>query len=297
MTIPPLVRFGTSSWAYEGWQGLVYQRAYPKSRFSKDCLGEYAAYQSEGSALFRTVGIDHSFYRPGTAEQFAHYATQVPEEFRFCQKVWEEITIPIYAKHPRYGTKTGTANPRFLDTAAFTDLVLGPWQEGLGKRAGPCIFEFQRYGLSPDEFLPRLDAFLGRLPPGPNYAVEVRNPAILGARYSDILSTHRIAHVYNHWSTMLPLNVQHEKLGVTFTADIVLFRLLTPLGLSYSEAVERYTPYDRLQLPLPQMRMDTVRLTQQAVGEGRSVYVLVNNRAEGCAPMTVHELAKAFSAA
>jgi uncharacterized protein YecE (DUF72 family) len=36
------VRLGTSSWAYEGWQGSVYQRTYPKSRFSQDTLTENA---------------------------------------------------------------------------------------------------------------------------------------------------------------------------------------------------------------------------------------------------------------
>lgn len=25
------IRFGTSSWAYEGWQGLVYQQTYPEA--------------------------------------------------------------------------------------------------------------------------------------------------------------------------------------------------------------------------------------------------------------------------
>jgi len=68
------IRLGTSSWAYEGWQGLVYQRTYPKSRFSQDTLAEYAAYGSDGIPLFRTVGIDHSFYRPASATQLAHYA-------------------------------------------------------------------------------------------------------------------------------------------------------------------------------------------------------------------------------
>jgi uncharacterized protein YecE (DUF72 family) len=67
------VRLGTSSWAYEGWQGLVYQRAYTKSRFSQDALAEYAGYEMDGILLFRTVGIDHSFYRPASAAQLAHY--------------------------------------------------------------------------------------------------------------------------------------------------------------------------------------------------------------------------------
>lgn len=295
MSTQPRLRFGTSSWAYAGWQGLVYHRAYPQGRFSKDCLSEYADYRPQGTPLFQTVGIDHTFYRPGTTEQFAHYAAQVPPDFRFCQKVWEEITIPLYARHPRYGVKGGTVNPRFLDVGALRDLVLRPWQAGLGERAGPCIFEFQRHGLPPAELLAKLDAFLGQLPPGIQYGVEVRNPVLLGPRYVAILRAHRVAHVYNHWTIMPPLATQHEKLGKAFPADYVLFRLLTPLGLSHSEAVERYAPYSRLQQPLPQMRQDTTRLVRQALDEAKAVYVLVNNRAEGCAPITIQELAKALA--
>jgi hypothetical protein len=73
--------------------------------------------------LFSTVGIDHSFYQPASTRQLAHYAEQVPEHFRFCSKVWEEITIPAFANPPRYGAKAGKPNPRFLDTGAFRNLV------------------------------------------------------------------------------------------------------------------------------------------------------------------------------
>jgi len=59
---------------YEGWQGLVYQRAYPKSQFGQDRLAEYAGYEMDDSPLFRTVGIEHFFYRPASATQLAHYA-------------------------------------------------------------------------------------------------------------------------------------------------------------------------------------------------------------------------------
>jgi hypothetical protein len=62
------VRLGTRPWAYEGWHGLVYQRIYPKSRFSQDTLTEYAGYEMDGIVLFRTVGIDHSFYRPASPD-------------------------------------------------------------------------------------------------------------------------------------------------------------------------------------------------------------------------------------
>jgi len=42
---------------------------------------------------------------------------------------------------------------------------------------------------------------------------------------------------------------------------------------------------------LPQMRRETVQIVRQAVSEGRRAYVLVNNRAEGNAPLTVEALA------
>jgi uncharacterized protein YecE (DUF72 family) len=284
------IRFGTSSWAYEGWQGLVYQRTYPKSRFSQDTLAEYAAYAIDGVPLFSTVGIDHSFYRPASTTQLAHYAEQVPEHFRFCSKVWEEITIPAYANLRRYGAKAGKPNPRFLDTGAFRELVLAPAQEGLRSKLGPFIFEFQRWGMEPADFLEALDRFLGSLPPGPQYATEVRNPAILGSRYLNILRTHNVSHVYNHWTAMPPLSDQHRLLEQTFTAPHVVIRLLTPLGLAYEKAVERYAPYDRIIAPQPRMRQDTTVLVQQAVAQGKSAYVLVNNRAEGCSPLTIQSL-------
>lgn len=291
------VRFGSSSWAYEGWQGLVYHRSYPKSRFSQDTLAEYASYAVDGAPLFRTVGIDHSFYRPASAKQLAHYVEQVPDDFRFCSKVWEEITIPAYANLPRYGVKAGQPNQRFLDAGACRDLVIEPAQEGLGQKLGPFIFEFQRRGIEPAAFLDQLDRFLGQLPPGVPYAIEVRNPALLGRRYRDILRAHAVAHVYNHWTAMPPLAEQHRSLEQTFTAPHVVLRLLTPLGLAYEKAVERYKPYDRIVQPQPRMRQDTVTLVKQAAAEGKSAYVLVNNRSEGCSPLTVQALVEAFNSA
>ena len=295
-SFPENVRLGTSSWAYEGWQGQIYRQAYPKNRFAKDCLREYAAYEYGGRRLFRTVGVDHSFYRPPTAAQWASAAAQVPDDFRICSKVWEELTIPAYADHPRYGLKAGRANPRFLDAALFAEMVLASLREGLGGRAGPLIFEFQRTGLEPAAFVAALDRFLAALPGGQPYAVEVRNPQILGPRYADMLRAHRVAHVYNHWTFMPPLAAQHEKLGRRFTAECSVVRLLTPLGLAHADAVRRYAPYNRLVAPQPRMRADVLTLIRQAVEDGTAIYVLANNRAEGNAPMTIQALANGLHA-
>jgi hypothetical protein len=42
---------------------------------------------------------------------------------------------------------------------------------------------------------------------------------------------------------------------------------------------------------LAQMRREAVQLLRQAVGAGRRAYVMVNNRAEGNAPLTLEGLA------
>ena len=288
--LPDTVRLGTSSWAYEGWQGQVYTRAYPKNRFARDCLAEYAAYEYEGTRLFRTVGVDHSFYRPPTTAQWHDYAAQVPDDFRICSKVWEELTIAAFADHPRYGTKAGRTNPRFLDAALLEEMVLAPARAGLGNRAGPMIFEFQRVGLDPASFISALDHFLSKLPAGHQYAVEVRNPAILCARYRDVLKTHGVAHVYNHWTFMPPIAAQHAALGRRFPAPFTLMRLLTPLGTAHADAVTRYAPYTKLVHPQPRMRTDVLALIRQALAEQTGVFVLVNNRAEGNAPSTVQAI-------
>lgn len=290
MALSPLIRFGTSTWTYEGWQGQVYKKTYAKTKFARECLGEYCQYLYNGEPLFRTVGNDSTFYRPPTANQLRHYLTQIPEDFEMCFKVWDEMTIPTYAKQPRYGSRAGQPNERFLDAKLFNDLVLAPYREAnFSPHTGPFLFEFQRHGIPADEFCSKLDTFFGQLPKDFRYAVEIRNAGLLGPVYRDMLSLHGVAHVYNHWSYMPPLAEQHQKLD-TFTAPFTVLRLLTPLKITYEAAKLRAQPYDKIVGELPEMRKHTVALVKQAIADQRFAYVIVNNRAEGNAPLTVQAL-------
>ena len=290
LSLSPLIRFGTSTWTYEGWQGQVYMRQYAKTTFAQECLGEYCQYQHNNEPLFRTVGNDSTFYRPPTANQLRRYLNQIPEDFEMCFKVWEEITIPRYATHARYGPRAGQSNPRFLDAQLFNEVVLTPYREAkFEPHAGPLLFEIQRHGLSTDEFCSRLDGFLDKLPRDFRYAIEIRNPALLGPEYQKVLERHGVAHVYNHWSYMPALAEQHQRLG-DFTAPFTVFRLLTPLKMSYEAAKKRAEPYTRIVEELSEMRRETVDLVRKAVAENRRAYVLVNNRSEGNAPLTIQGL-------
>lgn len=295
MPSSPLVRFGTSTWAYKGWQGQVYHRQYAKSAFARACLEEYCQYQYEGEPLFRAVENDSTFYRPPTVNQLRHYLTQIPEDFHMCFKVWEVITIPTYSRYPRYGVRSGQPNLRFLDPKFFEKMVLAPYRQAkFEPNTGVFLFEFQRHDIPAGEFCERLDHFFLQLPREFRYAVEVRNPGILGLPYSQMLSRHGVAHVYNHWSSMPFLADQHTRVQ-GFTAAFTVLRLLTPLGMSYAAAKKRAEPYTKIVEELPQMRGDAVQLVRQAIGAGRRAYVLVNNRTEGNAPLTVQALTELLS--
>ncbi len=143
--------------------------------------------------------------------------------------------------------------------------------------------------MASEEFCSRLDTFFGQLPKDFRYAVEIRNAGLLGPDYRKVLEHHGVAHVYNHWSYMPSLRDQHQRME-HFTAPFTVLRLLTPLKMSYEAAKKRAEPYTKIVEELPDMRLDTVELVKKAVGEQRKAYVLVNNRSEGNAPLTVQAL-------
>lgn len=124
---------------------------------------------------------------------------------------------------------------------------------------GPFLFEFQRHGMSADEFCSRFDQFFLKLPRDFHYSVEVRNPEVLGTHYALMLARHGVSLVYNHWSHMLPLAEQHKQLQ-GFTALFTGLRLLTPLNVSYEAAKKRAEPYTKIVEVLPQMSQDLVQL-------------------------------------
>jgi uncharacterized protein YecE (DUF72 family) len=287
--VPELIRFGTSSWTYPGWKGLVYQRDYPKSGSAAAMLEEYAQFP-----LFRTVGIDSSFYAPPTPEQLQSYARALPPAFPCVSKVWDRITVHSFPK-ARYRAQGGERNPDFLNPDLFAAEVLEPFQRHFDGHTGPFVFEFQTIarsdGLSGQSFADLLDAFFSRLPRDFPYAVEIRNREFLVPPYFAVLREHNVAHVLNSWTRMPPIGAQLD-LPEVFSAPFVVARVLLRPGRIYSEAVDAFAPYDRIQDPNPRLREDVARLVRQAAALRIPAYILVNNRAEGSAPLTIAAIAE-----
>jgi uncharacterized protein YecE (DUF72 family) len=286
------IYFGTSSWKYEGWLGQIYsperyamRGRFSKKRFEQECLQEYAE-------IFSTVCGDFAFYQFPSASFWKNLFERSPKQLRFSFKVPEEITAPVFAKHPRYGARSGHSNPTYLDRQVFEDLFLEPLLL-YSNRTAVLIFEFGAVCgelFSPDDFAAKLEAFLSGLPPAFRYAVEIRNAEFLQSRpYVEALHTHRVAHVFNAWSRMPPLSQQVQVPDI-FTTDVVVVRALLTRGRPYADAVRIFSPYQAIQQRDPDVRSAIRDIVVQTRKKGETAYIYVNNRLEGNAPSTIHEI-------
>ena len=285
-TLSTRQRFGTSSWSFPGWQGLVYDRRTTQSLLARHGLAAYAEHP-----LLRTVGVDRTFYAPIGARDFATYAAAVPDDFRFLVKACSVCT----AHRNRRDDGSWQDNPGYLDASFATEQVVAPFVEGLGQKAGPLVFQFPPHGpRDPRAFADDLGAFLAALPRGPAYAVELRDQPLFTPEYIDALRAANAGHCLSLHPRMPPVNEQAAA-SAALDGPLVV-RWMLKRGLGYRAAQERYSPFDQLVDPDPGSRADIAALCLDATRADRDVFVIVNNKAEGCAPQSVFALAQQIAA-
>src|SRR6266481_2249938 len=139
---------GTSGYSYKEWKGNFYPEKLP----DREMLSFYAG-------QFKTVEINHSFYRMPTENLLLQWAKSVPEGFKFALKANQQIT---HIKRLRACEDT---LKRFLEVAS----VLND-----GDHLGPVLVQ-----LRPTFTLdgPLLEDFVALRPPAFLFAFEVRHPS------------------------------------------------------------------------------------------------------------------------
>src|SRR6202012_5257633 len=75
------------TWTFPGWEGIVYPTAVTKEELLERGLGWAARHP-----LFRTVGIDRSYYAPLDEAELRRYAAELPAGFRCVMKAWSAVT-------------------------------------------------------------------------------------------------------------------------------------------------------------------------------------------------------------
>ncbi|QQS12774.1 MAG: DUF72 domain-containing protein [Rhodospirillales bacterium] len=290
VTPPPDVFLGTSSWSFPGWQGLVWDGDYTADTLARAGLPAYAAL-----GLFQTVGIDRTFYAPLSDEAFGAYARQVRDGFRFLVKAPQAVTDAVIRLE---GGRSSGPNPRYLDAAFAIARFVEPAMAGLGDKAGPLVFQFppapREILAEPAEWVGRLATFLGALPRvvggrRPLYAVELRNAELVTPRLVRTLDEQGVRYVVGLHARMPALERQAAALERMAPGPVVV-RWSLHSGFKYEQAKSRYFPFDRIVDDDPTTRNALARLAADAFRAGHPVWIIVNNKAEGSAPLSLYRL-------
>lgn len=290
------LHLGTSSWSFAGWAGLVYDAPASESTLSRHGLAAYARHP-----LLSAVGIDRGFYAPLETAQYAGYAAQVPEPFRFVVKAPGLVT-DASMREARGAPRA--LNPNHLDAALAVDRFVEPCRAGLGPRLGVLVFQFsplpREWLAQPADWIARLAAFLRALPPGPLYAVEVRDAALLTPRLMHALREAGTLYCLGLHDRMPPVERQLRALDAWEAGSApapLVARWSLHRGIGYEEARRRYAPFTRLVDEDPGTREPLARRAAAALDAGQPVYITANNKAEGSAPLTLARLAEAIARA
>jgi uncharacterized protein YecE (DUF72 family) len=294
--LPPRLRIGTSSWNFPGWAGLVWDREYPETKLSKQGLSAYARHP-----LFRTVSLDRAFYRPLSVEQYAAYAAQVPDDFRFV------IKAPSLVADAMVRSETGRGmepNAMFLDPDLALRTFAQPALEGLRHRVGALVFQ-----LSPlpapmladvPEIIRRIGTMLRALPslqptaPDGVVAVEVRDAAFLTPAFAQMLRECGATYCLGLHAKMPPIEEQLPMLRALWPGPLVcrwnLHRRHGAYG--YEEAKRLYGAFDRIVDADPETHSALAKVIAATTGAGQPAYVTLGNKAEGSAPLSALQLAQ-----
>ena len=190
------------------------------------------------------------------------------------------------------GTQAQTFG-QVLRPGLFLEAVAGPLLRSFKDHMGPLVLEIppSRNPIESARFENALEGFLGQLPSELQIGVELRNRQLLRPRYLDLLRAHRAIHVLNFWTLMPTVGAQLELPGI-LTGPAAVCRVLLPPRTKYADRKRDLSPFDSLQDPQPQMRADILKLLRKTEHLQGPTYVLVNNKAEGCAPLSIRALAE-----
>ena len=241
---------GTQGFSFKDWVGNFYPEKTPNKRF----LEEY-------SRQFSTVEIDSTFYGVPRETTVQGWAERTPEDFLFA------------AKFPRLITHDKKLEGAVGDGEHFVQTM-----QILKEKLALLTLQFA-YDFSP-EYFQRLDTYLGTLPKGPRYAVEVRNRKWLNADFGEMLSEHNVALVLQDLHYMPQLD--------WITADFTVIRWLGRR--------KDIREFDRIQIDRSKNLESWSKKVQDFMERGFDIFGYFNNHFAGHSPASVRQFAEMMGA-
>lgn len=303
--LPQGLHLGTSSWSFPGWQGLVWAHQHTEQQLAAYGLPAYASHP-----LLRTVSLDSSFYRPLPRERYAQYAAQVPAHFRWVVKAPALLTDALIRSDQG---RAAQANPAFLDPEVALTQCWEPVSQGLGQQLGALVLQFSpmphAWTKIPERFYQALDAVLAALDKARAtepvvggarravIAVELRDANLMRPELAALLRARQATWCLAGHPRMPSMQEQLPMLRALWPGPLVArWNLNSRHGPSgYSNAKALYAPFNRLVDPDLETRATLARVASATALAGHPVFITINNKAEGSAPLSVQALAQAIA--
>jgi uncharacterized protein YecE (DUF72 family) len=260
MSFPEIsnLRLGTSSWSSEDWVGVFY----PPGTSAAGFLAEYAKH-------FDTVEVDSTYYRSPSATMVKNWRERTPPGFTFAAKFPRSIT------HEKILEDCSGEVDEFIKVM---DL--------LGEKLGPLLLQFPYFNKKvfarPEDFVARLGPFLGKLPSGHAYAVEIRNKAWINDTFLSLLRKTKVALALIDHPWMPPVTQLLQKHDVV-TADFLYVRFLGD-----RKGIEEKTEHwDRLIVDREREMETWIPEIRRLMERRLRAYVYFNNHYAGFAPGSI----------
>jgi len=317
--IHPRLLIGTMSDRYAGWIGQIYSsdryagritrrnKRVGKVVFKEDVLPVSSV--EEYFRHFPVLEIDFTFYRPlldgdGEPESNYHvlrtYRGHLKPENRLFLKVPQAVCAPRLRRG-----KICDDNPDYLNPDFFLRRFYRPALDLLGENLAGLIFEqaYQRKqaGGTAETLAAELDTFFEALPTDPRFHVEIRTDRLLRPPVIDMLRGRGVGLVLSHWTWLPALREQAARAGGWFASGdgARVIRLITPRGMTYEQTYAAAHPFSGMVAGMLHDAVveETLEIIRGAVREGSRLYLFVNNRAGGNAPLTAQRIGREFLAA
>ena len=286
-----MTRFGTCSWKYDSWKGIIYSN-------EKDIN-----YLQEYSRHYSTVEIDQWFWSLFPQNKVLlpdknvveEYNSSTPDDFLFTIKVPNSLTLTHF--YNRNKKEPLVPNPYFLSVELFNEFISSI--KSINKKTACLIFQFEYLNKqkmkSPDEFQTSFRQFHSQLngleiP----LAVEIRNPDYLNGNYFSFINDLDMAHVFLEGYFMPPVAEIYNKYK-KFIKDFTVLRLHGP----DRKGIEKISNenWNQIYVNRDKEIKSLVEMIKDLQNKEVNLFVNVNNHFEGSAPLTIQRIKKSLDKA
>ena len=280
------IRFGTCSWKYESWKGIIY----PES--------EEINYLKEYSNHYNTVEIDQwfwSLYAPSKVllpqqETVIEYKSSVPKDFLFTIKVPNSLTLTHFYRKNK--SDELIKNPYFLSLDLYNKFL--DTIEPLKDNIGCLIFQFEYLNkekvASQKMFEDVIYDFISKISDsGFPIGIEIRNPNYVNRSYFEFLEQLKIIPVLLEGYYMPSVVETCSKFLTDYNGSIV-FRLHGPDRTGIEKISNE--KWNQIFIDRTQELEKLSELFKDLLTRKLDIFINVNNHFEGSAPLTIRKIKK-----